>query len=142
YRTEAGDLSPLSPPAIGGTWQDCDAYGIPCQWMEAYYGNNLASWPSTTAPVVPGGPTLMQIFMSGGNPTNSATWLRTTLTSTPRGLFLSWNTQPGMTYQVQTTTNFKDWSNYGAPRFEAGADDSINVGSGGGDYFRVQLLQP
>ena len=35
-----------------------------------------------------------------------STWLQTALTKTSQGLFLSWNTQPGLTYQVQVTTNF------------------------------------
>ncbi len=142
YTTSSGFLSPLSPATVGGTWQDCDWYGIPCQWMTEYYGSPMY-WPSaTTSPVVPGGPSLLQIFMTGGNPTNSATWLRTALTRSSQGLYLNWNTQPGMTYQVQITSDFRTWNNFGAPRFEAGTNDSVYVGNGGGGYYRVQLLQP
>jgi hypothetical protein len=141
YVTTDGRRSPISPSATGTTWEDCDYYGIPCQWMEEYYGNNIANWPAATTPVASGGPTLLQIFMSGGNPTNSATWLQQTLTKTSQGMYLSWNTQPGLTYQVQTTTDFSSWSNLGAPRFAAGTSDSIFVGNGTAGYYRVQLLR-
>jgi hypothetical protein len=57
-------------------------------------------------------------------------------------MFLSWNTQPGMTYQIQETTDFKTWSNYGSPLFERGTNDTRRVGDGGGGYYRIQLLQP
>jgi len=56
-------------------------------------------------------------------------------------MFLSWNTQPGFTYQVQVTTNFTSWSNVGAPRFAAGITDSIYVGGGTAGYYRVMLLR-
>jgi len=81
------------------------------------------------------------VFLSGGNPLNSSTWLRTALANTPQGLFLDWNTQPGFTYQVQTTTNFGTWSNLGAPRFAAGASDLIFVGGSSAGYYRVLLLR-
>jgi hypothetical protein len=142
YMTMGGFLSPLSPPATGATWSGKSWGGIPYEWMASYFGNYTNFWPKANTPVVSGGPTLLQIFLFGGNPANSSTWLETSLTMEPNGMFLSWNTQPGMTYQVQVTANFTTWSNYGAPRFEAGTNDSINVGSSGGSYYRVQLLQP
>ena len=140
YVTSGGFSSPPSSPGWGTTWDDCNSDGIPCAWLKEYYGNNVGVWPSASKPLVPGGPTLWQIFMSGGNPTNSSTWLQTALTKTQQGMFLSWNTQPGMTYQVQATTNFTGWSNFGAPRFESGTNDSIYLGSGTSGYYRVQLL--
>jgi hypothetical protein len=56
-------------------------------------------------------------------------------------MYVSWNTQPGLTYQVQVTTDFTSWSNVGAPRFAAGAIDSIYVGGGLAGYYRVLLLR-
>lgn len=47
------------------------------------------------------------------------------------GLTLSWNTQPGSTYQVQSSTNYSNWSNYSSARVAAGYSDSINVSPGG-----------
>lgn len=141
YVTSTGFQSPISPSASGTTWSGLSWGGIPYEWMEQYYGNNTGSWPSATAPAAAGGPGLQQIFMSGGNPTNSATWLRTTLTRGAQGMFLNWNTQPGLTYQVQVTTNFVNWGNFGAPRFESGTSDSIFLGNGTAAYYRVQLLR-
>jgi hypothetical protein len=56
-------------------------------------------------------------------------------------MFLTWNTQPGQTYQVQVTANFSSWSNFGSPRFAAGYTDSLNVGGGAVGYYRVVLLR-
>jgi hypothetical protein len=142
YVTTDGRRSPLSPAAGGTTWSGANYYGIPFEWMEQYYGYNFANWPTNVnAPLAPGGLSLLQVFLSGGNPLNSSTWLRTALANTPQGLFLDWNTQPGFTYQVQTTTNFGAWSNLGAPRFAAGASDSIFVGGSSAGYYRVLLLR-
>jgi hypothetical protein len=90
---------------------------------------------------VAGGPTPMQVFVSGGDPTDSSTWLATKLTRTGQGMFLSWNAQPGFTYQVQVSTNFNTWSNVGSPRFAAGATDSIYVSGGSVGYYRIVLVR-
>lgn len=153
YLTTTGYLSPLSPSATGGTWSGLNWNGIPYEWMAEYFGGYYGNpptyhtngWPAANLPPPgsqAGSPTTLQLFLTGGVPYEANTWLQTSLTRTAQGLFLSWNTEPGMTYQVQTTGDFKTWSNLGAPRFEAGTNDSINVGNGGGGYYRVQLLQP
>jgi len=152
YVTTDGRRSPLSPSVSGTTWSGQSWGGIPFEWMTEYYGNltvtfndnNIVyNWLSPNTPVTPGGPTLRQIFLSGSNPLDSSTWLQTALTRTSQGLFLSWNTQPGFTYQVQVTTNFTSWSVVpnASARFAAGASDSINVGGGGAGYYRVLLLR-
>jgi hypothetical protein len=142
YTTTDGRRSPISPSTSGTTWSSCNYMnsGVPCDWIEEMYTTN--SWPSNVnAPIVPGGPTVYQVFLSGGDPLDSSTWLRTALANTPQGLFLSWNTMPGQTYQVQVTTNLAAWSNLGAPRFAAGGSDSIYVGGTPGGYYRVTLLR-
>ena len=63
------------------------------------------------------------------------------LTPTAQGMFLSWNTQPGATYQVQVTTDLKTWVNAGSARFAAGTTDSIYVGGSSNGYYRVVLLR-
>jgi hypothetical protein len=145
YVTTSGFPSPVSPSATGSTWLGYYAgnppYAIPVEWMSMYFGGNQSQWPAANATLVSGGPTLWQIFNSGGNPTNSTTWLMTAMTRTAQGIYLNWNTQPGMTYQVQTTTDFSTWSNYGAPRFEAGTSDSVFLGNSSPGYYRVQLLR-
>jgi len=145
YVMPGGVESPISPSASGSTWLGYYAgnppNAIPVEWMSMYFGGNQSQWPAANAPLVSGGPTLWQIFNSGGNPTNSTTWLMTAMTRTAQGIYLNWNTQPGMTYQVQTTTDFSTWSNYGAPRFEAGTSDSVFLGNSSPGYYRVQLLR-
>jgi hypothetical protein len=142
YLTADGGISPLSPSASGTTWSGANYYGIPFEWMEQYYGLSFSSWPpNVNAPLVPGGPSLMQVFITGGNPLDSSTWLRQQIAKTSQGMFLNWNTQPGATYQVQTTSNLKTWSNFGSPRFAAGASDSVNVGGNTSSYYRVVLMR-
>ena len=147
YVTTDGRRSPLSPSASGTTWSGLNWDGIPYEWMAQYYGGYVNGVITRTtgrrlnAPLASGGPTPAQVFLSGGNPLDSSTWLQTALTNTAQGMFLSWNTQPGLTYQVQVTTNFTSWSNLGAPRFAAGTSDSIYVGGGSAGYYRVLLLR-
>jgi hypothetical protein len=147
YVTADGRRSPRSPSVSGTTWSGLNYYGIPYEWMAAYFGGyyngtyHTNYWPSVNAPLVSGGPTLMQVFLSGGNPLDPGTWLVSALAKTAQGLFLSWNTQPGFTYQVQTTANLTDWSNLGSVRFAAGTNDSIYVGGSSAGYYRILLVR-
>jgi hypothetical protein len=142
YLTTSGTISPVSPAAYGTTWSGGNYYGIPVEWMEQYYGSSIGGWPTNVnALLAPGGLTLLQVFSSGGNPLDSSTWLRTTLAGSAQGMFLNWNTQPGQTYQVQSSPNFTTWTNFGAARFAAGTNDSINVGGSAAGYYRVVLLR-
>ena len=149
YTTPDGRRSPISQSASGSTWGGQSWGGIPEEWMTAYYGPAYSlvngvfvfNWPSATAPLSPGGPTLGSVFLSGGNPTNPASWLKQVLTTTAPGMFLSWNTQPGATYQVITSTNLAAWNNVGSPRFAAGTNDSIFIGGNAVGYYRLVLLR-
>jgi hypothetical protein len=155
YATPDGRLSPLSPPTLGTTWGGQSWGGVPWEWMTQYYGAFNVwfdqyyvphyNWPSANAPVAPGGPTLVQVFLTGANPTNSSTWLRTSLSvKHDMGLtyyLLAWNTQPGLTYQVQTSSNMTAWANLGGPRFAAGAADSMTVPLNNLGYYRVFRLR-
>jgi hypothetical protein len=149
YVTANGRTAPLSAPASGTTWSGLSWGGIPYEWMAEYFGGysngkyTATYWPPATTQLAAAGPTLLQVFLSGGNPLDSDTWLKTTLTRTPEGMFLGWNTQPGFTYQVQKTANFVSWDNVGSARFAAGTNDSLYVGSGDGmvGYYRILLLR-
>lgn len=147
YVTTDGRTSPISPSASGTTWGGLNWGGIPYEWMVAFYGGYVNgvyytnNWPLPGAVMGPGGMTLSNIFLSGGNPLDATTWLHQTLKQTAQGLFLVWNTQPGLTYQVQATADLKAWSNLGAPRFAAGTTDSIYVGGSSAGYYRVTLLR-
>ena len=157
YRTTDGRRSPISPSASGKTWSGLywgsPSTAIPDEWMTMYFGQAQYLWPSTTADSDGDGMNNFQEFLAGTIPTNSASVLRVQISqaaaapqagqSPPQtpGVYLSWNTQPGLTYQVQVTTNFTSWSNLGSPRFAAESSDSIFVGSGAAGYYRVLLLR-
>jgi hypothetical protein len=146
YTTFDGRRSPLSPSTSATTWSGAyiggSDYGVPIEWIENYYGLNALKWPSNVnAPLVAGGPSIYQVFQSGGNPTDSTTWLQQYLTKTATGMRLNWNTQPGAYYQVQTTSDFKNWVNLGTPHFAVGTTDSSDVGANTASYYRVVLLR-
>jgi hypothetical protein len=143
YVTTDGRRSPASPSASGTAWSGVNYFGVPFEWMQQYYGSTIASWPaSASAPLVPGGLSLYKVFLSGGSPLDSTTWLQQSLRPTSQGMFLSWNTQAGATYQVQVKTNLTAaWSNLGSPRFAAGTTDSIYVGGGTAGYYQIMLLR-
>lgn len=56
---------------------------------------------------------------------------------------LTWNTYPGVTYQVQVSTNGSGWTNQGPPRVATGLTDSIEVGgtTGQAAMYRVVRVQ-
>jgi hypothetical protein len=146
YVTADGRRSPVSPATSATTWSGLSWGGIPYEWMAAYFGGyfngsyTTTFWPAA-GKVLSGGTTLGQVFLSGGNPLAPSTWLQTQLTRGTSGMYLSWNTQAGATYQVQASTNFQTWSNVGSPRFAAGSTDSIYIGGGAAGYYRVELLR-
>ncbi len=147
----------LSPAASGTTWSGTywgtPPMAVPFEWMQQYFGNNISAWPAATADSDGDGMNNYQEFLAGTVPTNAASVLRVQISNSPQGqsgqglvqslqgMYLGWNTQPGLTYQVQVTTNFTSWSNVGSPRFAAGNSDSIYVGSGSAGYYRVLLLR-
>jgi hypothetical protein len=143
YVTTDGHLSPLSQPVSATTWIGYSWGGIPFEWMSQYYGGqgNVMNWPSPNTRLSPGGPTLMQVWASGGNPLDSSTWLRTRLVHSPQGFYLFWNPQPGFIYQVQASADLNHWANFSVPRFAAGTTDSLYVGVQGAGYYRVLLMR-
>ena len=147
YVVTDGRRSPISDSASGTTWGGKNWGGIPYEWMAAYFGGYVNGvyrtnyWMLPTTVLTAGGPTLYSVFLSGGDPFDSTTWLQTQLNNTQQGLFLNWNTQAGATYQVQVTADFKSWTNVGNPRFAAGTTDSYRVGGSSAGYYRVVLLR-
>jgi hypothetical protein len=142
YVLTSGSRSPLSAAASATTWMGVGWGGIPLEWMAANYGADASQWPAVDVALAPGGPTLLQAFLSGANPKDPSTWLRTELVSSPQGYFLTWNPQPGLTYQVQTATDpAGPWSNLGSPRWAAGSEDSLHVTNGNLGYFRLLLMR-
>jgi hypothetical protein len=142
YWTTDNRHSPISPPASGTTWSGKNWGGIPYEWMTQYFGSNTNLWPSATADTDGDGANNLKEFTTGTVPTNSASVLRVQLSNSPQGMFLSWPTVPGLTYQVQVKTNLAAaWNNFGTPRFAAGVSDSIYVGGGPAAYYQIMVLQ-
>ena len=78
------------------------------------------------------------LFLAGTNPVDSKSVLVTKITSSSQGERLEWNTTPGLMFQVQTSTDFKTWSDVGSPRFAADNTDSIPItGEAGSTFFRI-----
>jgi hypothetical protein len=68
--------------------------------------------------------------------------IRLQMTVVPQGASLSWNTQPGLVYQVQTSTDAATWSNFGSPRTAAEYSDSVTVSPARGTaFYRVIRTQ-
>ena len=142
YVLTDGRRSPLSASASGTTYVYTATWdGIPYDWMIQYYGTLKGTWPAANMPLVPGGPTLLGVFLSGGNPLVSATWLKTQLSPSESGYLLAWNPQPGLVYQVQSSADLQTWTNLGPPRFAAGTVDSLFVGGTNRGYYRVLRLR-
>jgi hypothetical protein len=142
YITVSGRRSPLSPSASATTWMGYGWGGsIPLEWVASYYGWDSSKWRQPNEPVAPGGPTLLQAFLSGANPLDPTTWLQTHIVNTPLSPYLYWNPRPGLIYQVQSSSNFSTWINVGSPRMAADTMDSIQLQGGSAGYFRVMQLR-
>ncbi|MCU0782830.1 MAG: hypothetical protein MUF81_02040 [Verrucomicrobia bacterium] len=120
YVLTDGRHSPLSGATTNTTYGALTYGGIPYEWMVYYFGGDLFSWPSPFAD-------------SDGD--------RIRLQHTAQGLYLNWNTQPGLMYQVQVSTNLGSWSNLGGSRFAAGYLDSMYAGGANAGYYRVLRLR-
>jgi hypothetical protein len=134
--------SPLSAPATNTTFGALWYFNvIPQEWMLAYWGTAFWAWPSPDADSDGDGVSNRNEFLAGTDPTNSSSVLRTRLENTSNGMFLNWNTEPGLMYQVQASTNFGPWSNLGGPRLAAGYVDSLYVGGNNVGYYRIIRLR-
>lgn len=142
YVLTDGRRSPLSGTtsnttySAGATWG-----GIPQEWMMAYFGNDLFAWPSPYADTDGDGASNRDEFLAGTDPTDATSVLRMRLQHTSQGLFLTWNTEPGLMYQVQSSANLGTWQRLGGPRFAAGYLDSMYVGGGQFGIFRIERLR-
>jgi len=113
--------------------------------MAQFYGMDSSTWPPANGALGQGAPSLYQVFLTGGSPLNPNTWLRTTLEATVvQGkpvYLLHWNTQPGLTYQVQTSSDMMNWADLQAPRFAADVVDSVQVPKNNLQYYRLVRLR-
>ena len=137
YVLVGGRTSPLSGATTNTTYGTLTWGGIPYEWMVYYFGTDIWAWPSPYADSDGDGVSNLNEFLAGTCPTNAAGALRVDLQQTAQGLFLGWNTQPGLIYQVQVSTNLKSWTNLGGLRFAPGTVDSMYIGTSPANYYRV-----
>jgi len=141
YVLSDGRRSPLSGSATNTTYGTLMWGGIPYDWMTYYFGSDVFSWPSPYADSDGDGASTLYEFLSGTDPTNPNSVLRMRLQQTRQGLYLNWNTQPGLIYQIQNSSDLRSWVNIGAPRYAAGSLDSMYVGGDKTTYYRILRLR-
>jgi hypothetical protein len=138
YVLKDGRRSPLSASVVGRTYSASPTWGgIPQEWMIQYFGSDILSWPSPNADSDGDGVSNLNEFLAGTDPTDPNSVLTVRLETSHEGLFLNWNTEPGLLYQVQSSVNLVSWINVGGTRFSAGRVDSMYVGGSNSGYFRV-----
>lgn len=143
YVLEDGRRSPRSAVVTGVTWgEDDNADGLPDDWQTLHFGANSSAWPSTSIDSDGDGVSDREEFLAGTDPRSASSVLKTSLTATPQGVLLSWNSRPGGFYQAQYSINLKEWVNIGNARLAGGSTDSIPVGDlPNNAYYRVNLLR-
>jgi hypothetical protein len=142
YVLTDGQRSPLSGATTNTTYSGAPTWGgIPQEWMSGYFGNDIFSWPSPYTDTDGDGASNRDEFLAGTDPTDANSVLRQRLRHTPQGLFLDWNTEPGLIYQVQVSVSVGTWTKLGGPRFAAGYLDSVYVGGGGSGFYRIERVR-
>ena len=143
YVVSDGRRSPLSSATTNTTYSGGATWGgIPQEWMAEFFGPDMFAWPSPFADSDGDGVSNLNEFLAGTCPTNANSVLRIRLQTTTQGLYLNWNTQMGLMYQVQTTATLGDnWTNFGGPRFASSSVDSMYVGGGAAGYYRIVRLR-
>jgi hypothetical protein len=131
YRLSDGRRSPLSESATGRTWGPDDNFdGLPDDWQAMYWGDNLSRWPGATVDSDGDGATNLQEFLAGTDPTDPDSVLKIELVIQGEERRLVWNTQPGLLYQPQSSSDAITWSSIGSHRLATGLSDSIPLESG------------
>jgi hypothetical protein len=142
YVLTDGRRSPLSEPTTNTTFGALWYFNvIPQEWMSLYFGSAFWVWPSPNADSDGDGASNYDEFRAGTNPNDADSVLRVRLQRTAQGVFLNWNTEPGLMYQVVGSTNMTTWTKLGGPRFAAGYLDSVYLGFGSRGYYKVERLR-
>jgi hypothetical protein len=137
-------VSPLSDAGTGVTWgEDLNGFGgipdgLPDDWEAKLWGPKSSSWPGANADSDQDGMTNYEEFLAGTDPKDPSSVLKSKLAADPMGWRLSWNTQQGFIYQIQSSADLLEWTNAGSPRYAAGTNDSTLVNMNNGTaYFRI-----
>jgi hypothetical protein len=79
---------------------------------------------------------------SVGSTTSGATGWRVSLSGPLSKMRLNWSSDAGASYQVQTSSDLRNWTNLAAPRSGTGASDSVAVDANGTVGFLRVLKLP
>jgi len=136
-----GRRSPLSPATAATTYGPGSYFGIPYEWMGSFNWGGQ-SWPTVNTDSDGDGMSNWEEFLAGTDPTDSNNVLRVRLQPSAQGLFLNWNTQVGLIYQVWSATSpAGPWTKVGSPRFAADSVDSTYVGGNNASFYRIERLR-
>ncbi len=137
-----GRRSPISGATTNTTYGALTYGGVPFDWMSYYFGGDVFNWPSPFVDSDHDGMSNRDEFFAGTDPTDPSSVLRQQLRPSPQGMFLDWNTEAGLVYQVwQTAGANGPWIKLGGPRFAAGTVDSVYVGGGNAGFYRIERLR-
>jgi hypothetical protein len=138
YRLTDGRISPLSDMVSATTWgEDANGDGLPDDWQTINWGK-AANWPDVNADSDGDGASNLEEFRAGTDPTNPASVLKVQIDLREQGPYVRWNTEPGYVYQLELSTDLKNWIDVGSPRFAPSTNDSIPaIQPGQGQYYRV-----
>ncbi len=136
YRLADGRVSPLSDPVAVTTWgADTNGDSLPDDWQRENWGKQ---WPLASADSDGDGASNLSEFLAGTDPTDPASVLKVVISPRAVGLYLQWPTQPGSYYQLQTSSDLRNWTDSGGPRFAPATSDSEPMNPAGQvQYYRV-----
>ncbi len=130
YRLEDGRVSGSSADASGRVWDlDRNYDGLPDDWQTKFWPG-IAKPPGAGVDTDGDGALNFQELLAGTDPTQAGSVLKLVVDVNPQGAWLGWNTQPGASYQVQSSSNLGEWAALGPERFAADTTDSIPVDAG------------
>jgi hypothetical protein len=135
-----GQRSALSDPTSATTWgEDGNVDGLPDDWQIRYWGSKQENWPAPGVDSDGDGATNASEYLAGTDPTDPLSVLKTWISRSIQGRRLNWTTEPGLIYQVQSSSGFGgSWTNVGSARLAAGDTDSISLaGTGNAAFYRI-----
>lgn len=138
-----GRICSLSSSVSGTTWgADENADGLPDDWQALHFGSLESSWPSPITDSDGDGKSDRDEFLSGTSPVDAGDVLKTSISESPNGKVLSWNSKPGALYQVQFSSDLNSWQDLQSVRMAVGVTDSVLVSELPDNvYFRVNYLR-
>ena len=143
-----GRKSPLSNYGFNKTWgRDYNNDGLPDDWQRGHFGNNSAKWPSGTLDTDGDGVANMEEFMAGTDPMDVSSVLVMEVTVLEKGHRISWESEPGFVYQLEMTSNLKNfqetiWVPEGDPIIAADNISGITVKMVDNlSFFRIKRIR-